>query len=188
MENSYRIKRKSLKNMLWLGIFSIIMMFSGLTSAYVIRSQGGNWLKFQLPDTFYLSTVIIMLSSFSIYLAQKSIQKNNVKKTTIFLIITFILGIVFSISQFYAWKELYTNGIVYAGKYSNPSGSFLYILTALHLAHLLGGLIALIITTIKNIFKKYSAENYLGIELISLYWHFLDALWIFLFLFLIFIH
>lgn len=188
MNENIQVKRKALKNMLWLGIFSIIMMFSGLTSAYIIRAQGGNWLKFQLPDMFYVSTIIIMLSSGSIFLAQYNIKKNNIKKTTQFLIITLLLGLAFSVSQFYAWKVLYTNGIVYAGKYSNPAGSFLYLLTALHLLHLAGGLIALIITTIKNILKKYNAENYLGIELISIYWHFLDALWIFLFLFLIFIH
>ncbi len=187
-ENDLQLKRRAQKNLLWLGIFSIIMLFSGLVSAYIIRAQGGNWLKFQLPDTFYFSTVIILVSSLTMYLAQVNIQKNERKKTSVFLVITFLLGIVFSISQFFAWKELYQNGIVYAGKYSNPSGSFLYLLTALHLLHLLGGLISLFVTIIKNILKKYSAENYLGIELASIYWHFLDALWIFLFLFLIFIH
>lgn len=183
-----QLRRKAQKNLLWLGIFSIIMLFSGLVSAYIIRSQGGNWLKFQLPDIFYFSTVIILISSLTMYLAQANIQKNERKKTSVFLLITFLFGIVFSISQFFAWKELYQNGVVYAGKYSNPAGSFLYLLTALHLVHLLGGLIGLFVTTIKNFLGKYHSENYLGIELISIYWHFLDALWIFLFLFLIFIH
>lgn len=187
MEN-IKLKRQSLKNMLWLAIIAIIMMFSGLTSAYIIRAKGGNWLRFELPDTFYLSSIIILISSITIYLAQKSIQKNNHSKTSLYLLITLILGIAFSISQFSGWKELYQNGIVYAGKYSNPAGSFLYLLTALHLLHLAGGMIGLIITTIKTLLKKYSAENYLGIELISIYWHFMDALWIFLFVFLILIH
>lgn len=180
-EINLQLKRKAQKNILWLGIFSIIMLFSGLVSAYIVRSQGGNWLRFQLPDIFYLSTVIILISSLTMYLAQVNIQKNERKRTSMFLLITFLLGIAFSMSQFFAWKELYQNGIVYAGKYSNPAGSFLYLLTALHLVHLLGGLIGLFVTTIKNILKKYSTENYLGIELISIYWHFLDALWIFLF-------
>ncbi|GIV26541.1 MAG: cytochrome oxidase subunit III [Bacteroidia bacterium] len=188
MKEELQLKRRAQKNILWLGIFSIIMLFSGLVSAYIIRSQGGNWLKFQLPDIFYFSTGVILMSSLTIYFAQVSIQKDNKKRTTIFLVTSLILGIVFSISQFFAWKELYQNGIVYAGKYSNPSGSFLYLLTALHLVHLLGGLIGLLITTIKNILGRYSSENYIGVELISIYWHFLDALWIFLFLFLIFIH
>lgn len=186
--NNYELKRKSLKGMLWLGIFSIIMMFSGLASAYIIRAKGGNWLHFQLPDIFYLSTVTIMLSSVAVFFAQKSIQKNLHSRTFIYLIITLFLGIIFSVFQYMGWKNLYKNGIVYAGKYSNPSGSFLYLLTALHLLHLFGGIIGLIFTSIKTILKKYSAANYLGIELISIYWHFLDALWIFLFLFLIFIH
>lgn len=184
---NFELKRKALKNMLWLGIFSIIMMFSGIASAYIIRAKGGNWLHFQLPDIFYLSTVVIMISSVTIYVAQKNIQRNNYSGTFKWLLLTFILGIIFSICQYLGWKNLYENGIVYAGKYSNPSGSFLYLLTALHLLHLLGGMIGLILTSIKTLLKKYSSENYLGIELISIYWHFLDGLWIFLFLFLIFI-
>jgi cytochrome c oxidase subunit 3 len=187
MEKDLELKRKALKNMLWLGIFGIIMMFSGIASAYIVRSKGGNWLHFQLPDIFYLSSITIMMSSVTIFLAQKNIQHNQFKKTAWFLILTFVLGILFSVFQFLGWKELYKNGIVYAGKYSNPSGSFLYLLTALHLIHLAGGLIGLMVTTVKTFLRKYSAENYLGIELISMYWHFLDVLWIFLFLFLILI-
>ncbi|GIV29661.1 MAG: cytochrome oxidase subunit III [Bacteroidia bacterium] len=187
MDANFELKRRSLKNMLWLGIFSIIMVFSGLASAYIIRSKGGNWLHFQLPDIFYLSSVVIMISSVTIFLAQKNIQNNRIRPTVIFLLITFVLGIVFSLCQFLGWKELYANGIVYAGRYSNPSGSFLYLLTALHLLHLAGGMIGLMVTTIKTLLKKYTSENYLGIELIGIYWHFLDALWIFLFLFLILI-
>jgi len=187
MNENSELKRKSSINMLWLGIFSIIMLFSGLMSAYIVRARGGNWLHFQLPDMFYGSTIVILLSSATMYLAQKNIQKNNAASTTKYLLITLLLGVLFSVFQFLAWKELYQNGIVYAGKYSNPAGSFLYLLTFLHLVHLVGGMIGLIITTTKSILKRYSAENYLGIELISIYWHFLDALWVFLFLFLIFI-
>lgn len=187
MNGNFKLKRKSLKNMLWLGIFSIIMMFSGLMSAYIIRAKGGNWLKIQLPDTFYLSTIIIMISSGTMILAQENIKKNKIKQTIVFMLLTLIFGVLFSISQFLGWKTLYANGIVYAGRYSNPAGSFLYLLTALHLLHLAGGLIGLVITGIKAALKKYNSENYLGIELISLYWHFLDVLWIFLFLFLILI-
>ncbi|GAB4207637.1 MAG: cytochrome c oxidase subunit 3 [Bacteroidia bacterium] len=187
MKENFELKRKALKNMLWLGIFGIIMMFSGIASAYVIRSKGGNWLHFQLPDIFYLSTITIMISSVTIFLAQKNIQHNRIKQTVIFLLITFALGILFSVFQYLGWENLYENGIVYGGKYSNPAGSFLYLLTALHLLHLAGGMIGIMVVSIKALLKKYSAENYIGIELLSIYWHFLDALWIFLFLFLILI-
>ncbi len=187
-QNDFATHRKSLKSMLWLCIFGIIMLFSGLTSAYIIRSSGANWLKFQLPDMFFYSTFVIILSSGSIYMAQRGIKRGNVPSMIVFLSITFILGLIFSLLQFLGWKQLYSNGIVYGGKYSNPAGSFIYVFTAVHLLHLLGGLIALTITFIKGIRKKYSAQNYLGIELISIYWHFLGVLWIYLFLFLIFIH
>lgn len=183
----YLVKSKTQKNLLWLGILSIIMVFSGLTSAYIIRAKGGNWLKFQLPDIFYASTVVILISSITLYFAQFYIKKNQIKNTARFLLLTILLGIIFSVLQINGWKELYKNGIVYAGKYSNPSGSFLYLLTALHLLHLLAGIIALLITLIKTFLKKYSDKDYIGIELIAIYWHFVDALWIFLFLFLIFI-
>lgn len=180
------MRKKSSKSLLWIGIVSIIMLFSGLTSAYVVRADNGNWLVFQLPSIAIVSTAVIIASSLTMLLAQMAIKKNNVKGTTLFLFITFVLGLVFTYTQYLGWKELTIQGIYFLGKYSNASGSFLYLIAVVHLLHLFGGLIALLITLVKSIKNRYSAQDYLGIELSAIYWHFLDLLWIYLFLFLYF--
>lgn len=180
-------RQKAAKPLLWIGIVSIVMLFAGLTSAYVVRADNGNWLIFNLPNAFYLSTGVIVLSSITLFAGQKMIQKNNKNGLVIGVLVTFILGIVFTYTQFAGWSELTAKGIVFAGKYSNAAGSFLYALTALHLAHLFGGLISLFVVLIKSLKGKYTSENYLGIELCSIYWHFLDILWVYLFLFLYYI-
>lgn len=180
------MRKKSSKSLLWIGIVSIIMLFSGLTSAYVVRADNGNWLVFQLPSIAIVSTAVIIASSLTMLLAQMAIKKGNVKGTTLFLFITFVLGLVFTYTQYLGWKELTIQGIYFLGKYSNASGSFLYLIAVVHLLHLFGGLIALLITLVKSIKNRYSAQDYLGIELSAIYWHFLDLLWIYLFLFLYF--
>lgn len=180
------MRRKTAKPLLWIGIVSIIMLFSGLTSAYIVRADNGNWLVFQLPSIAMVSTAIIITSSLTMLLAQLSIKKDNFKATSLFLFITFVLGIAFTFTQYLGWKELTMQGIYFLGKYSNASGSFLYVITVLHILHLAGGLWALLITLIKSLRKRYNSSNYLGIELCSIYWHFLDVLWIYLFLFLYF--
>lgn len=180
------MRKKSSKALLWIGIVSIIMLFSGLTSAYVVRADNGNWLVFQLPSIAIVSTAVIIASSLTMLLAQMAIKKDNLKGASLFLFITFVLGLVFTYTQYLGWKELTIQGIYFLGKYSNASGSFLYLIAVVHLLHLFGGLIALLITLVKSLKKRYSAQDYLGIELSAIYWHFLDLLWIYLFLFLYF--
>jgi cytochrome c oxidase subunit 3 len=181
------IRNKTAKPMLWLAIVSMIMLFAGLTSAYVVRIGQGNWLKFDLPFEFYISTGVIILSSVTMNIALKAIKNGDTVKLTRFLGITFVLGIVFVFTQFYGWKSLYSERIVFAGNQANASGSFLYTLTGLHLVHLFGGLIFLLSVLIKSTRYKYSENSFLGVQLASIYWHFLDILWIYLFLFLVFI-
>jgi cytochrome c oxidase subunit 3 len=116
-----------------------------------------------------------------------SSKKNAYKNIKLAAIITLLLGVAFIICQFKAWSVLVDQKIFFAGKYSNASGSFLYALTGLHLAHLFFGVIALIVVFIKASFEKYNSENFLGIKLCAIFWHFLDLLWIYLFLFLLFV-
>jgi cytochrome c oxidase subunit III len=181
------IRNKTAKPLLWVGIVGMVMLFAGMTSAYIVRQAEGNWLYFDLPDTFYVSTVVIVISSLTMMGAQYAIKRDNTKLTTIMLISTLVLGFVFTMLQFEAWGELVDMGVFFAGRESNASGSFLYALSGLHLAHLAGGLFALIFTSVKSILKKYSAEDHVGIGVAATYWHFLDILWIYLLLFLVFI-
>lgn len=179
-------KRKTAKPLLWIGIVSIVMLFAGLTSAYVVRADNGNWLLFQLPDIALLSTAIIITSSLTLYVGQRAIKKDNTRLTAVSLLVTLILGLAFFYTQMEAWKQLTAQGIYFVGKYSNAAGSFLYLIAAVHLAHMVGGLIALSVSFTKALLKKYSSADYLGIELTAIYWHFLDLLWVYLFLFLYF--
>lgn len=180
-------RRKAAKPLLWLGIVSIVMLFAGITSAYVVRADNGNWLIFNLPDIFYISTAVLVTSSITMFFAQHAAKKNNYQGITLGVLSTFILGLVFTYMQFAGWSELYSKGIVMAGRYSNAAGSFLYAITGLHLLHLAAGLISLVVVFIKSLKKRYNSENYLGIQLSSIYWHFLDILWVYLFLFLLYI-
>ena len=170
------------KIFLWIAIVSIIMLFAGLTSGYIVRQAEGNWVHFELTQIFYLSTGFIILSSLSIQWAVWSIKRNQTGNLLIGLIITLGLGLAFSFTQFLAWTALVEEKIFFVG---NPSGSFLYVLTGLHLAHLAGGLLYLLFVITKSIRNKYNAENNLQVQLCAIYWHFLDILWVYLFIFLL---
>jgi len=179
---------KARKFLLWLGIGSIIMAFAGLTSGYVVsRSSAKEWLVFELPSLFYFSTAIIMLSSVTMNWALASVKTANTKNSRIALLLTLALGACFAITQFAAWNELNSQNIFFTGKGHSNSGSYLFVLSGLHLAHLAGGIIALVVVYIKNINNKYTPANYMGVKLCAIYWHFLDVLWVYLFLFLYFI-
>ena len=176
------IQKKSLKQLLWIGIGAIVMFFAGLTSAYIVRKAEGNWLEFILPEWFLYSTIIIVLSSVLLIVAKSYLKKD--KPVTLLILATLLLGILFSYFQFRGWQNLTTQGIFLTGEGSNVAGSFLYVITLAHLVHLLGGLIALVVTLINAREGKYTSNNYLGFELTSNYWHFLGLLWVYLFFFL----
>ena len=186
-EKEIRLKTiKAKKMMLLFSMLSIAMTFAGLTSAYIVSKSRPDWLKdFELPFAFIVSTVVIILSSISIYIAKKSVKNNEVSKTSLWLLITFGLGIIFVISQFSGFNELIGLGYFFTGAQSTITTSFLYVLTVLHLAHLFAGLRVLVVVTINNYINKYRSEK-LGFELAVNFWHFLGILWLYLFVFLYF--
>ena len=186
LEEKKEIREKSAKPLLWLGMVSMAMIFAGLTSAYVVRQGKGDWLKFELPQLFYISTAIIIISSVTMNWVLSSAKNNNYKNVKLASLITLILGFAFVICQFKAWGTLVDQKVFFAGKYSNAAGSYLYILTGLHLLHLIGGILALLLVWVKSLKNKYTSENLLGIKLCAIFWHFLDVLWIYLFLVLLF--
>jgi cytochrome c oxidase subunit 3 len=172
------------KILLWISMASMVMIFAGLTSAYLVRQAEGNWTVFSLPVAFYVSTGLIVLSSFSMHYALQSVKKGNTEHLLYGLLVTLGLGLGFCFTQFLGWAKLVEMGIFFTG---NPSGSFLYVITALHVAHLIGGIISLIVVIVRTLQSRYSEQNYLPISLISIYWHFLDVLWVYLFVFLVLI-
>ena len=178
---------RSYKLILLFAMVSMFMMFAGLTSAFVVSKSRADWLKdFQLPTAFYLSTAVILSCSVTFHLAKKAIQKDNRNTTTSFLLATLALGILFVILQFVGFRQIVDNGYFFTGSASTITTTFLYIVTIVHLAHLLGGLISLLIIIYNHFKQKYNSTQTLGIELGAMYWHFLDFLWVYLFLFLYF--
>ena len=180
-------KKKSAKPMLWVSMISMTMLFAGLTSAYVVSRKRDDWVSFDLPNAFYTSTLLIVLSSITFLLAKKFIKQNKQQLTSLFLVATLILGIGFVFFQIEGFKELYDAGLYFAGEQSTVKSSFIYGIALAHLAHITGGLIVLLVVLFNHFNKKYSATNFLGLELGAIFWHFVDILWIYLFLFFYFI-
>jgi cytochrome c oxidase subunit 3 len=180
-------KAKSYKMMLWFAMISIVMVFAGLTSAYVVSKSRPDWLKdFTLPSAFIASTVVMLLSSVTFHLAKKAIQKDNRKATTNLLWLTLALGITFVVLQFEGFAQVIESGYFFTGSESTITTSFLYVVVIVHLAHLFGGLVALLIIIYNHFKQKYNSGQTLGIELGAMFWHFLDFLWVYLFLFFYF--
>ncbi len=178
---------KSYKLLLLFAMLSMTMMFTGLTSAFVVSKSRTDWLKdFQMPSSFLISTIIIIACSVTFYFAQKAIKNDNRKLTTQMLLATLGLGIVFIIFQFKGFDQLIQMGYFFTGSQSNITTTFLYVVALLHLVHLLGGIISLLIIIYNHFKQKYNSSQTLGIELGAMYWHFLDLLWVYLFLFLFF--
>ncbi|WP_181305924.1 cytochrome c oxidase subunit 3 [Rufibacter sp. XAAS-G3-1] len=177
-----------LKFMLILLIVSIVMMFAAFTSAYIVRREEGNWLEFDLPWILLLNTVVLVLSSIFMQWAYVSAKRDNLKNLKIALVLTILAGTAFLIGQWQGWGELVRNNVFFGGSTANPSGSFLYVLTGVHAFHLVTGLIFLIIVVISALSYKVHSRNLTRIELCTIYWHFLGALWIYLYVFLVLNH
>lgn len=180
-------KRKSAKPMLWVSMISMVMFFAGLTSAYVISMRREDWVSFDLPQAFYISTVLIVLSSITLIMSHRLLKKDLIQQSLLFLIATFILGLAFVWYQYVGFKQLETSGLYFTGKKSTVSTSFIIGITFMHVLHLIAGVIVLLVVIYNHFKKKYSSSDLLGFELGSIFWHFVDVLWIYLFFFFYFI-
>jgi cytochrome c oxidase subunit 3 len=177
-----------LRFLLWLMMVSITMIFAAYTSAYIVRREEGNWLEFDLPAGFLITTCIIVVSSATMQWAWFAARKDEVNQARIGLILTFLLGVAFLIGQWAMWGELVDNRIFFGGTDANPSGSFLYVLTGVHGFHLITGLIFLLVVLRKSFNYQVHSRQMLSIGNVTIYWHFLGALWLYLYLFLLLNH
>ena len=177
-------KINSHKLLMWIGIASICMMFAGWTSAFLVRKAQGNWLLFSMPTSFWISTLVILISSATMYFSIKEFKKNNITKFKLLFNATTLLGIAFMVLQFMGFKEMQKAGLNLASSSEGISGSFIYVISYVHILHMLGGVIAMIIMNfvIKFRIKKNNLSSN-GLEILGTYWHFVDVLWIYLFLF-----
>ena len=178
---------RSYKLLLLFAMLSMTMMFAGLTSAFVVSKSRGDWLQnFEMPKAFFVSVVVILLCSVTFHLAKLSIKKDNRKATTNYLLATLVLGFLFVFFQFQGFSEIVKQGYFFTGPESNITTTFLYVVTVVHLAHLFGGIISLLIIIYNHFKQKYNTTQTLGIELSAMYWHFMDLIWVLLFLFFYF--
>lgn len=178
---------RSKKMMLWFGIISMVMTFAGLTSAYIVSSKRPDWVSgFQLPQSFGISTLVIVLSSIALFFAKRFLKSNNRKLVSVCLSLTFILGLVFVGLQIKGFEALVADGYYFTGETSTINSSYIYVLVMAHLAHLAAGIIVLSVLIYNHFRKQYKPDKMLGFTIGSTFWHFVDILWLFLFLFLSF--
>jgi cytochrome c oxidase subunit III len=169
---------------LWASMASITMMFGAFTSAYIVKQAAGNWLEFSMPTEFYVSTLVIICSSITLQVSFKGFKSGSESRYKNFLTLTFLLGILFVVLQYQGWAELYKIGVDLKG---NVSGSFFYLLSGIHALHVLGGIAALIVAQLHayTLTYKITEVRLNRFDLVLNYWHFVDFLWLYLFLFLL---
>ncbi|HLT51067.1 MAG TPA: cytochrome c oxidase subunit 3 [Arenibacter sp.] len=176
------------KMMLWFGIVSLLMGFVGWTSAYIVSSSREDWVNdINLPSSFLFSTIIIIISSFTYRWAEKSISRDNLKQGTQWLLITMGLGIAFIIIQFNGFSQMIGQGYYFTGPTSSIKMSYVFLIAAVHIVHVVAGLITLSVVMANHLKGKYSSKEMLGLELGATFWHFLDILWVYLILFMYFV-
>jgi cytochrome c oxidase subunit III len=180
--NRYRIG-------MWVGLASVAMMFTSLSSAYIVRSASSNdWTPLPMPRVLPVSTALILASSFTIEAARRKLRAGLSAVYKRWLLITVVLGLAFVAAQLVAWRQLARQGIYVA---SNPHSSFFYLLTGAHGIHLLGGLLGLTFLWLRwrrpgsEVSDEiFIAKRKAATDAVTIYWHFMDALWIYLFLLL----
>jgi len=169
---------------MWLFLASVIMLFASLTSAYIVRRANGDWEVFDLPVMFYISSVIIVISSLTMHLGYQDAKRDNLIKVKLWTTVTAVLGIAFMVAQVLGWNELTANGIHFS--FDHPAGSFIYVLSGLHGVHLVSAVIFLLIVWYSASKMRISSTNLAQIEMCATYWHFLGGLWLYLFVFLLY--
>lgn len=170
---------------LWVAIASITMMFAAFTSAYIVRKAAGNWLEFDLPSLFWVSAGVIIASSLSLHASYLAFIREKEALYKGLLWLAAILGVGFVALQYEGWLQMMAAGVELT---TNPSGSFVYVLSGLHAAHVLGGIAVLAVALIHAHVLPFQVTKgrKLRLELTSTYWHFVDLLWLYLLLFFTF--
>ncbi len=163
---------------MWMGIAAIVMVFAAFTSALVVR-QGlsTDWVPTRIPHVLYLNTLILLVSSLTLELSRRSLRTGGGTRFANWLYVTVTLGLTFVAGQLAAWKELASRGVYLA---TNPSSSFFYLLTAAHGVHLLGGIAALLVLALRAHKLAAAPKKLVTVEITSIYWHFMDCLWLYL--------
>ncbi|KRT16592.1 cytochrome C oxidase subunit III [Pedobacter ginsenosidimutans] len=175
---------KPRKFIVWLFVVSSTIMFGGFTSYYLVfAASKGKGHGLVLPDAFIYSSLVIIASSITLVLASKALRKLNFSLQRNMLWITVILAIAFGVMQFNAWGSMVRTGATLVG--NNAAISFIYVVSGMHLLHIIGG-VGLIINALAGSYKSLPvAKVQYRMEIASIFWHFIDILWIYLYVFLL---
>ncbi len=173
---------------LWLGLAGIIMMFAGLTSAYIVKRSQPGWESFTMPAVFTYSTLVILVSSATIQVGLRAFKAHQMNRYRLFFAITILLGILFVVLQVSGFYQFEEKGMKMIGIGSNPAFSFVLAIAGLHVVHVLGGVVALVIIFFKAFSTRKRSYDSIPVEIVSTYWHFVDILWVYIFLFFHLLH
>lgn len=165
----------------WIFLVSVVMLFAGFTSAYIVRKAQGDWVNFELPSVFVVSCVVVVLSSLTMAGAQFAFKAGNLLLMRAALFASLVLGAVFIANQFSGWNALTDQGHFLVG---NASGSFLFIISGAHAVHVGGGLIALLVCLLRSFILGAKDIQRLKVNSVAIYWHFVGVLWLYIYLFL----
>jgi cytochrome c oxidase subunit 3 len=163
---------------LWLFMASVFILFMAFTSAYIVRRAEGDWLLFELPTFFTYSTIAILLSSVTMQWGYFAVKRNQLSNAKNMILLTTVGGLTFLVLQFLGWRDLVQDSVHLVG---NPSGSFLYIITGLHGAHIISAILFLLVVLVNALLQRLNLNQ---VEMCTTYWHFLGVLWLYLFVFL----
>ena len=186
METVMNKQRKRIhphKFTLWVAIASILMMFAGLTSAFIVKSNLTGWKNIDMPKVFWYSTAAILISSLTVQMAVRSMKQKEMRQYRSMIALTLVFGVLFVVLQWFGFKSLWEQNIKFTG--SAGAGQFLYVIFGLHALHVIGGIIALVVMFLKAFFGKIKLYSSVPVEVMATYWHFVDILWIYLLVFFI---
>jgi cytochrome c oxidase subunit 3 len=169
---------------LWVALGSIIMMFAGLTSAYIVKSNQPKWIVFDMPLIFWYSTAVMLVSSLTMQLAIKEFKDRKLGIYRSLMVVTLVLGSLFIVLQYLGFAQLWNSGVTLVGSGAAP---FMYVIFGLHGLHVAGGIVALVLMIIKAFNSRRRSYDPVPVEIVGTYWHFVDILWIYLFIFFMWI-
>ena len=169
---------------LWVAIGSIVMMFAGLTSAFIVKSNQTNFVEVTMPKIFWVSTAVILISSITLQMALRSFKQRAMGHYRSLIGLTLLLGVAFLVLQWLGFQQLWEQKITFRGA---GAGQFLYVIFGLHALHVIGGILALIVMYIKAFVGRTKLYSSVPVEVMATYWHFVDLLWIYLLVFFLLI-
>ena len=184
VSNQQRKRIHPHKFTMWVAIGSIVMMFAGLTSAFIVKSNQAGWKTIAMPKVFWVSTAVIIISSITLQMALRSFKQREMNQYRLLIGLTLLLGVSFVVLQWMGFQQLWEQKITFTG---SGAGQFLYVIFGLHAIHVIGGLLALIVMFIKAFVGKTKLYSSVPVEVMATYWHFVDLLWIYLLIFFLII-